>query len=398
MIGIRNTLDDTDILMTGRAEIIYDNLQYRYRVSLCGKTCYFDTGGLIVNCPEDSSLVNTQLMLVKVVLDQTTTNVITRSSGGTEVNKTISSANPRDEFAMEVLNAIIQKQENPQGFDDGSMLRTAQQAYRWANAMMEAAADNRYDDTQAPTQGGSTGDVANAINAKGTASTPLVVKGNTTYTPSGGTAIPDVLNVNVVAGGGGGGGGSVNLDTLIAALGYNASATPAVTQESKMDELIDAVTNSSQLKKANVAEFTGATSTIDYFLIYSDNNNVHPYKLPRTTFDRMYGLLPSSQTTFPLAPEHGYYYRVSTALGSSLTINLGSYTFLVGAVRIFIARFTVGSSACALSFTVNGDTPAAGAVKWRGTKLTSLDADTEYEMDFVANGSCWTVGATKIVS
>lgn len=274
----------------------------------------------------------------------------------------------RDRFAIEALGFLIQKYES----NSIPIPDIVARAYEYASNMLTKA------------------------NTSGATDTDYNI----------GKILTDgFTNLVQAIGEGGGGGGStiVNLDDLINALGYDADADPAITQAGKIDALINAVTNSSQLKKANVAELTSdpiiaAFNSLDYFLVYSEFNGIYPYKLSRANFDKLYGLLPSSQTTFPAAPEYGYYYKVSTAVGASLTINLGSYTFLVGTIRTFIVRFTVGTSACALSFTVAGDTPVAGAIKWRGTKLTSLEANTEYEMEFVANGSCWTIGATKIVS
>lgn len=273
----------------------------------------------------------------------------------------------RDRFAIEALGFLIQKYES----NSIPIPDIVAKAYEYASNMLTKANTSGATDTDYNIGKILTDGFTNLVEAIG-------------------------------QGGGGGGSTTVNLDDLINALGYDADADPAITQAGKMDALINAITNSSQLKKANVSELTAeniqiAFDNLDYFLVYSAFNAIHPYKLSRANFDRLYGLLPNAQTSFPAAPEYGYYYKVSTAVGASLTINLGSYTFLVGAVRTFIVRFSVGASACALSFTVAGDTPAAGAIKWRGTKLTSLEANAEYEMDFVANGSCWTVGATKIV-
>lgn len=405
-IGIKIAGNDGDLSYMGEVKQAYPD--GTLKVSIRGNDVICSSSGVITSSPADASLVNKQLLNLSAIIDHPTTIEQTRSSEGTAK---MTSTTPRDEFAMQVLNAIIHHTEDAQDLDDATMLKSATYAYRWAQAMMQAAADYRKSDTD--TNPDPSTDIAEAIdkmvirNAQTTGTNPVDIPLKTSLVDGSNNILgtsTNKLQVNVT-GGGGGGGGSVDLDDLLNGLGYDKTATPGtgVTQADKMDELIAAVTNSGQLKKANVAELTSspiqaAYNSLDYFLVYSEFNGIYPYKLSRSNFDRLYGLLPSSQTTFPAAPEYGYYYKVSTAVGSSLTINLGSYTFLVGAVRIFIARFTVGSSACALSFTVNGDTPAAGAVKWRGTKLTSLDADTEYEMDFVANGSCWTVGATKIVS
>lgn len=408
-VGVHNTLDDTDISLTGGLEKDFAYSPNRFKVALGGNTCWCDKFGVIYSCPSNASLENKQLMLVNVVLDQTNTNVITRSSGGTTERMTISSANPRDEFAMEVLNAIIQKQDNPQAFDDGSMLRTAQLAYRWANAMMEAAADNRYDDTQASQQGASTGDVAAAVsgdlkikNAQTTGATPtaipLIVKGNDTYSPDDNPSndIAGVLNVNVVAGGGGGT-SSVDLDELIGAMGYAKEAVPSSgdTQADKFDALTTAVTNAGRLKSTDVDVVSDETQIAAVVIFKSDAVNpykVTPYTLAKaqyTYFDGRYGLkLNNVNDPSQITYAAGNYYNITTEQQSGLSITLPALSVTGSSpVKIFIVRATISGT---LTVTFSG------TLKWRGSKQTTLNG--EYEIDFIDNGTCWTVGVTEIVS
>lgn len=414
LVGIQSVGADDDISLTGKLEKYSDDPNYPYLVSLNGTLCYCNSAG-ITYCPTDASLNNKQLKNVKVVLDQTTTNVITRSESGQTVSRTISSANPRDEFAMEVLNAIIQKQDNPQGFDDGSMLRTAQLAYRWANAMMEAAADNRYDDTQASQQGASKDDVAAAVsgdlkikNAQTTGATPttiplvvngsgangeLTVKGNNTA-GEGTSQVSDAINVAIVAGGGGGT-SSVDLDDLIGAMGYAKETVPVSgdTQADKFDALTTAVTNAGRLKSSDVDVISDETQIAAVVIFKSDAVNpykVTPYTLTKamyTYFDGRYGLKLNNVSTPPSTYAAGNYYNfTSSQSGLSITLPALSVTGS-NPVKIFIVRATINGT---LTVTFSG------TLKWRGSKQTSLSG--EYEIDFIDNGSCWTVGVTEIVS
>lgn len=410
LVGIQKPGAADDISLTGKLERYSDDPSYPFRVSINGRLCYCTSTGLTY-CPTDDTLDDKQLKNVKVVLDQTTTNVIVRSDSGQTVNRTISSANPRDEFAMEVLNAIIQKQDNPQGFDDGSMLRTAQLAYRWANAMMEAAADNRYNDGDAEDNGGSTGDVANAINEKGTASKPLVtavknntennvlvpltVKGNNTA-GEGTSQVSDAINVAIVAGGGGGT-SSVDLDDLIGAMGYAKETVPVSgdTQADKFDALTTAVTNAGRLKSTDVDVVSDETQIAAVVIFKSDAVNpykVTPYTLTKamyTYLDGRYGLkLNNVSDPTQITYAAGNYYNITSEQNSGLSITLPALS-VTGSnpVKIFIVRATVTGT---LTVTFSG------TLRWRGSKQTSLNG--EYEIDFIDNGTCWTVGVTEIVS
>ena len=413
LVGIQNAGDEKDITLTGKLERYSDDPSYPFRVSLNGTLCYCSNTG-ITRCTTDNTLNNQQLKNVKVVLTQTTTNVITRSDSGQTVNRTISSANPRDEFAMEVLNAIIQKQDNPQEYDDGSMLRTAQLAYRWANAMMEAAADNRYDDTQASQQGASKDDVAAAVsgdlkikNAQTTGATPttiplvvngsgangeLTVKGNNTA-GEGTSQVSDAINVAIVAGGGG---GSVDLDDLIGAMGYAKETVPVSgdTQADKFDALTTAVTNAGKLKSSDVDVISDESDIAAVVIFKSDAVNpykVTPYTLTKamyTYFDGRYGLKLNNVNTPPSTYAAGNYYNITSSQTSGLSITLPALS-VTGSnpVKIFIVRATITGT---LTVTFSG------TLKWRGSKQTSLNG--EYEIDFIDNGTCWTVGVTEIVS
>lgn len=419
LVGIQNAGEADDILLTGKLERNSSDPGLPYRVVLRGTLCYCNSTGLTY-CPTDDTLDNQQLKNVKVVLDQTNTNVITRSSGTTTQSMTISSANPRDEFAMEVLNAIIQKQDNPQEYDDGSMLRTAQLAYRWANAMMEAAADNRYDDTQASQQGASKDDVAAAVsgdlkikNAQTTGATPttiplvvngsgtngeLTVKGNNTA-GEGTSQVSNAINVAIVAGGGGGT-SSVDLDDLIGAMGYAKETVPVSgdTQADKFDALTTAVTNIGKLKSSDV-DVLSTESDIASLVVFKLNANnpykVTPYTLTKamyTYFDGRYGLkLNNVSDPTQITYAAGNYYNIKpepdTPL-NALSITLPALS-VTGSnpVKIFIVRAKVTGT---LTVTFSGD------LMWRGSKQTSLNG--EYEIDFIDNGTCWTVGVTEIVS
>lgn len=72
-------------------------------------------------------------------------------SGPTDV--TITSMEPRDQFAVRAMQTMMERIDHPEALDDASMLMYAYASYKWAQAMVLAMADSR--NTDAPS-GGST--------------------------------------------------------------------------------------------------------------------------------------------------------------------------------------------------------------------------------------------------
>lgn len=396
LVGLHDVTDDSNFGKTGTLERDTKYPTAQYRATIRGESVWCDADGKIaVGTIQGANVAGETLQLATAVLEQPQTVIETRSGDHTA---TLSSMTPRDQFATEIINSIITHLPDAPNLDDGAMLVAARNAYRWAQAMMLAAYDYRQDDQT------STDPSTSIVSAL----SPLKVKGGSTYTPSGGTAIPDVLNVNVVAGGGGGGGSTnVNLDDLINGLGYDKNATPVAnaTQAGKMDELIAAVTAAGKIKKAdvsNVGDTQAAIDSVSDILVFSDFNAIVPYKVtPLQLANRMAqydGLVERTVPSFPSALFllMGSYYKLSVST-SDVAINLPALSS-DGMAKIVIFRFTctaaTGGTTASFSVTVSG----GGAKKGRGSAIPLTLTPGTYEVDCVDNGSEWIVGVTEIVS
>ena len=62
---------------------------------------------------------------------------------GTPVGFRVEGMEPRDHFAIQVLSAMLVHADHPESFDDATCLSYSTAAYRWAQAMMQAAANSR---------------------------------------------------------------------------------------------------------------------------------------------------------------------------------------------------------------------------------------------------------------
>lgn len=61
---------------------------------------------------------------------------------------TITSMEPRDHFAIRVLQTMLRNVDHPEAIDDASMLMYSYAAYKWAQAMVLAMADSRNTDAE----------------------------------------------------------------------------------------------------------------------------------------------------------------------------------------------------------------------------------------------------------
>lgn len=423
LVGYKIDPDDlSNIQYTGQLQPSREYSDASYKVSLRGIKVWIDSAGMVIHSDDTQTIpLQTVLWLVTNVLapNYSTKMPQTRAGSGVDDYATVSSTSPRDQFAMEILNAIIQKADNPADMDDASMISASNVAYRWAEAMMCIAANYRPNEASGSQEtpdalSDSEVVVKNGVEVKNPVvnNTPvplgvqvsnptnssLIVKGNDTYHPDDNPSndIAGVLNVNVVAGGGG---GSVDLDDLIGAMGYAKETVPVSgdTQADKFDALTTAVTNVGRLKSTDVDVVSDETQIAAVVIFKSDAVNpykVTPYTLTKamyTYFDGRYGLKLNDVSTPPATYAAGNYYNIKpepdTPL-SALSITLPALS-VTGSnpVKIFIVRAKVTGT---LTVTFSGD------LMWRGSKQTSLNG--EYEIDFIDNGSCWTVGVTEIVS
>jgi hypothetical protein len=146
IIGFHVSGSDWDLSQTGRME----SKNPPYSVIINGITMQFDSAGKVFNTkPSTPAYHNTYLKNVSADManDGAVGTGVTRSSGSSGTGHTdqavLSSVEPRDAFAMNVLNAMMVNMKRPETFDDATKLMYSRAAYKWAQAMMIAAADGR---------------------------------------------------------------------------------------------------------------------------------------------------------------------------------------------------------------------------------------------------------------
>jgi len=148
LVGFRQT-NEYDLSKTGVFER-YDAEGYPpYRVMMDGLTLRLNKEGVVLMSQPTSAYIGQTLQMVRAEMGQygAVGRSLTRSSGssGEGHNNVAVLANiePRDQFAVQVLNAILIHTDHPESFDDAKCLMYSRAAYRWAQAMMIAAADSR---------------------------------------------------------------------------------------------------------------------------------------------------------------------------------------------------------------------------------------------------------------
>lgn len=151
LVGFENEDYDYDLSQTG----VLERNGSRYEVVIQGyKLLVDETGTVYASVPAGSSYVGHPLKILNAEMQQNSAvgGAITRSeaeAGHTqEVNLT--SMEPRDQFAVQALNAMLIHADHPESFDDAKMLFYSRSAYRWAQAMMIAAADSRHGQSTDP--------------------------------------------------------------------------------------------------------------------------------------------------------------------------------------------------------------------------------------------------------
>jgi hypothetical protein len=155
LVGFQKT-NDWDLSETGLLEFVGS----RYQVYINGYKLYVENTGKVVECkPANSSYLNQTLKMVTADMGDTGAvgGAITRSSGssgtGHDDQAILTNIEPRDQFAVQVLNAMLIHTEHPEAFDDAKCLMYSRAAYRWAQAMMIAAADSREGQSTTPSTG-----------------------------------------------------------------------------------------------------------------------------------------------------------------------------------------------------------------------------------------------------
>ncbi len=128
-----------------------------YTVKFLGYTLKVLSDGTVNKVtPANATWLNQTLKMVTADMGSTGAvgGNVTRSSGssGTGYNDVavLTNIEPRDQFAVQVLNAMLIHADHPESFDDAKCLMYSRAAYRWAQAMMIAAADSREGQSTTP--------------------------------------------------------------------------------------------------------------------------------------------------------------------------------------------------------------------------------------------------------
>lgn len=147
LVGFRQT-NEYDLSKTGVFERNMNKVP-NYKVVIGGVVLGVNKNGVIETSQPTSAYIGQTLQMVTAEMGDygAVGHSLTRSSGssGEGFNDVAVLANiePRDQFAVQVLNAILIHTDHPESFDDAKCLMYSRAAYRWAQAMMIAAADSR---------------------------------------------------------------------------------------------------------------------------------------------------------------------------------------------------------------------------------------------------------------
>lgn len=152
LVGFKNLDSPYDLTQTGILVKDEKVTNPPYWVSICGVILRVNSKGKVLSSvPSSDDYINKTLQMVTLNMgeDEAIGGNVTRSSGsgGAEgytgvVNLT--AVEPRDQFAINILTALINKAQSPETFSDATMMHYSRLAYRFAQAMMIAAADSRY--------------------------------------------------------------------------------------------------------------------------------------------------------------------------------------------------------------------------------------------------------------
>lgn len=134
---------------TGKLRRTTSTYYARYVVTLDGNTCYVNDDGTIQQCASDSWYIGKQLKMCDVTLAVTygskqPTTRVPSADEGVKGTVTLASLEIRDTFAIYALQGLMRHcGDNPIYYDDANILSVCAASYRWAQGMMQAAADAR---------------------------------------------------------------------------------------------------------------------------------------------------------------------------------------------------------------------------------------------------------------
>lgn len=151
LIGFKNTDASKSYDLSKTGTLYKESGEYRVRIN--GYVLTIETKGeyigKVLYSNPNSDLVGQTIQMVTVSMgdEGAVGGTVRRAAGATEehdANVTLTVMEPRDHFAIQVLSAMLVHADHPETFDDATCLSYSTAAYRWAQAMMQAAANSRY--------------------------------------------------------------------------------------------------------------------------------------------------------------------------------------------------------------------------------------------------------------
>ena len=159
--GVRVGFQQTEANDLSKTGVVAKNTTYKdttHKVVIDGISLFLNPDGLVKHSYPSSSYVNQTVQMVTCEMKTSYGNqqAITRGvSSDSEEVATLSSMEPRDQFAIHAMQAIISRLDaNPAEMDDANILFNCRAAYRWAQGMMIASADARAEKKKSTDDGG----------------------------------------------------------------------------------------------------------------------------------------------------------------------------------------------------------------------------------------------------
>ena len=234
----------------------------KYAAVIEGVTHYFNSRG---ECTDDSSVGN--LSFVTSDIEKSIDNAAESgdSGGDTDKKATISSLNPRDYFAQEVMNGFMKNIDKPFNLSDADIYKYTTLAYKIAQSMINVSADNRSTDPQSgsvdpsaevvidkATLNGNTEKLLNNIvaaldktNAEITVGTEVGLKAERITNPQINKLIEEYVA-------GATAGTKVGLNDLISAINNISVSGGSATVNVDLSTLVTAINNMGSTRTANI--------------------------------------------------------------------------------------------------------------------------------------------------
>lgn len=159
--GVRVGFQQTEANDLSKTGVVAKNTNFKdttHKVVIDGISLFLNPDGLVKHSYPSSSYVNQTVQMVTCEMKTSYGNqqAITRGvSSDSEEVATLSSMEPRDQFAIHAMQAIISRLDaNPAEMDDANILFNCRAAYRWAQGMMIASADARAEKKKSTDDGG----------------------------------------------------------------------------------------------------------------------------------------------------------------------------------------------------------------------------------------------------